>query len=332
MSIFKKRGFAVAVLIVAIIGSLVFAQLHRTEQPYNPESQSAAQEWAGKHASEYEKYISDETGTLDSAQIKKLSVYDAALDYRFGSITGIAIVDGLDGKTIEDAAYDSGAALGLGENDLCLIIDMDTKDWYAAAGDNLAGYVDNALEILFRQSMTQDVYSGRAGEQLLSLMSGLSGWYEGQVPEKQTQTAGVSIGGASIFAILMVVLAIVFIVALISAIGRRTYARPVFWFGGFGPRPWFHRHHHTPPPPPPGGPMGGGPRPGGPRPSGGLRPSSPPRSTPRSGGFGGSSRGGSFGSSRSGGFGGSSRGGSFGGSRGGGFGGGSRGGGFGGRR
>lgn len=147
--------------------------------------------------------------------------------------------------------------------------------------------------------------------------------------------------------------------------------RPIFWWHRPGSR-WFRRRRTPPPPPPPPGgprpPMGGGPRPpvgggprppagGGPRPprggnprppvGGGPRPpvggnsrppvggGSRPSSPPRSGGFGGGSRGGGFGSGPSGGFGGGSRGGGFGGggSRGGGFGGGgSRGGGFGGGR
>lgn len=140
--------------------------------------------------------------------------------------------------------------------------------------------------------------------------------------------------------------------------------RPIFWWHRPGSR-WYRRRHAPPPPPPPRGPggprppmgggprppMGGGPRPpmgGGPRPpmGGGPRPpmgggprfpmggSSRSSSPPRSGGFGGGSRGGGFGGApRSGGFGGGSRGGGFGGggSRGG-FGGGSRGGGFGGGR
>lgn len=328
MKFFKKYGVAITILVLAIVLSLAFGQLHKTQQPYTPDSASAAQDWAKEHASEYEKFISDETGTLSTSEITKLSEYDAALDYRYGSIVGIKITDAYDGGSIVDAAYDAGYDLGLGESDLSILIVTGDQEWYAVPGDDLADYVDNELEILFRQSLTDDIYTSKAGKQLLTLMNGLSDWYGKNLPQKQTAGSGES-RGDSIMAVLIILVVLIVIVALISSIGRRSYGGPVFFFGR--PRPWFHHHHHMPPPPPPGGPMGGGPRPGpggpgmGGRPGGASRPSSPPRS---SGGFGSSTRGSSFGgSSRGGSFGGGSR---SGGSRSGGFGGGSRGGSFGG--
>lgn len=317
MKLFKKRGFAVTIMILAIIGSLVFA-FATQRQEYHPESQSAAVSYASGSAAEYTQFIYDDTGTLDSAQIEKLSAYNAALDYRYGSIVGIYITDSPDGEDIVDATYDAAEELGLGESDMCLLIDLESRDWYAQPGNELSYYVDNELEIIFRRNMTQDVYTDSAAAQLDALMDAVSDWYEDNIPQ-QTQTQAhvtTATGGirSGIVAIIVILITIFVIISLISSICRRVTHRPFFWFGG-GPRPPRHHWHHTPPPPHGPGPMGGGPRPGGPRPGGSPR---PPHN------FGGGSRGSFGGGSRGGGFGG--------GSRGGGFGGGSRGGGFGGSR
>lgn len=324
MKLFKKHGFAVAVMIVAIIGSLVFAHFYHPQQEYTPESQSAAEDWAEENASEYRQFIVDKTDALSEKEIERLSEYNAALDYRYGGIVGIYLTDLPDGEDIADATYDAADTLGLGDSDLCLLIDMGGKDWYAVPSDSLLDYVDNEFELIFRQNMTQSVYSGDADEQLTELMEDLTDWYEDNVPQQVKTTDTYGEGGVFVAIFVILIIILVFI-ALISSIVRRVVHRPFIWFGG-GPRPPRHHWHHNPPPPPHGGPMGGGPRRGGAPPR-----STPPRSTPKPNNFGGGSRGGFGGSSR-GGFGGGSRGGFGGGSRGGGFGGGSRGGGFGGSR
>lgn len=328
MKFFKKQGVAVTITLILIVAALAvgfFGSSGKTE--YEPESATSAASWAKEHAGEYVKFIRDDAGLLSDSTIQKLARVDAELDYTYSSIVAVAAVDGLDGANIEDAAYDYGYEIGCGESDLMLLIDTASQDWYVAWGDEMSYYINNELEIIFRSYMGEKVFSGSADKQLEALFTDLGDWYQDTIPmadsHEETASAGSHIA-TTLLTLCIIIAVIAVIVALCSRPRRRYYGAPGgsggFWRGMFlGSMLGGNRHHHTPPPPPHNPPPHGGAGFGG-----GVNRSS----GPRPGGFGGSSRGGSFGSGSRGGFGGSSRGGSFGGrsggSRGGGFGGGRR--------
>lgn len=341
---FGKKSVAVTITLIVIALAVVigFSTGASRTPDYQPESNVAAQAWARENYEQYEQYLDDDAELFSDAMRRSIATTCAQLDYSYGSILGIATIDGLDDTYIEDRAYDEGLELGLGESDLMLLIDADSAQWYVAYGDEMAAYVDNELAILFQGALEDALFSGKADACMKKLLPELLDWYDGVFPTAREESYGEAQTGGfgAIMSILMIIIFIAIVVALISRPRRRYYdggvysgRRPGFWSGFFWGSHMGRRHHHAPPPPPrpnPRPPMGGS-RPGGARPGAGAS-----GFKPSSRGFGSSSRGGSFGGSSRGGFGGSSRGGSFGGGSRGGFGGGSRGGGsrggFGGRR
>lgn len=334
MKFLKKQGVAITITVLMIVAALAigfFGHVGKTE--YEPDSDASAASWAREHAGEYEKFIQDEAGLLSGNARQEIARADALLDYKHASIVGVAIVDGFDGASIEDAAYDYGYEIGCGEADLMLLIDAASQDWYVAFGEEIAGYTDNELQLIFRSYMGEKVFSGSADRQLEGLFADITDWYAENIP--LADGYGKSTSGSSIMGMLLTVCIIIAVISIIVALcsrPRRRYysAGPAydnsngFWKGMYwGSTLNGNRRRRRPPPPPPPPPSHYPPPP-----HGGMHHSS---------GFGGGNRGGSgggrsgFGGSGRGGFGGSSRGGFGGGSRGG-FGGSSRGGSFGGRK
>ena len=347
MNVFKKRGVAVTVLILAVIAAILIGQLTKpsVDETYKPESSATAQSWAKEHAGSYTAYVQDEAGLFSSATKQALAEDNAALDYQYSGILGVVTVSTLGDSTIK--AYSDKICYGTdtyGNGDLVLLIDEESGQWYVSPGDDISYYLNDNLEIIFTQNLGDSFWSDPDGA-ITTLFTQVSGWYAKNVPvsgqaAQQAQTAQKSsdsgVGGIIVLILVLFIIFVIisFVFSLIAGVRRA-----IGGYGFFGPfwGPWwggcYHRHprwfggfHGAPPPPPhhgPGGP-GGGPRP--PR-------NDPPRYNGggRSGSGGGGSRGGFGGGGSRGGFGGGgSRGGFSGGGSRGGFGGGGSRGGFGG--
>ncbi len=346
MNIFKKRGFAVAVLVIAIIAAIIIGQVTKPATPdYAPDSAKAVQQWADSNAGSYTAYVLDDANLFSSNTKQQIATYNAALDYQYSGILGVVTVSSLGDTDITDYAYDICYNTStFGSGDLVLFLDAESGQWYVEPGPDIADYLDSEIEILFTQNLGNSFWSN-ADRQILTLFADVSEWYADNIPVSGQIVDGYgyndsSSGGvfATILGLLILFIVISLIFSFVAALTRVSHGYAFFgpfwgpWWGGC-----YHRHprwfggYHAPPPPPPGGPGFGGPRPGGPRP-GGPRPGGSgfgggPSRPPRSGGS-------SFGGSRSSGFGGGGSRGGFGGggSRGGGFGGGGSRGGFGGGR
>jgi len=340
MKFFKNTAVALVLTAVMIAAAMGIGQYRRpAESPAGPAPDGAID--TSLSTSKYSQYLWDEAELLTSSQKKQVLQYNANWDYRYNSIVGLVTVDGVDGS-LDDAAYDYGARLGLGENDALLLVAMEEGQWYVANGDEFA--------TIMTQSAVRDLencLSGENGPDILGFYQTMNGIYmqnfglgNAEVQQSSGSAVGVLVG------ILVLVIVVLVVSSAIDQARYNTYRRryygvvgapiyrPIlFWHGpSYG---WYRRRWAPPPPPPPRRRPPSGPS----RPSGGSR---------GSGNFGGRSSGGSrgggtFGGRPSGGsrggfggtFGGGSRGGSFGGSRGGSFGGsrgGGRGGSFGGRR
>lgn len=302
MKFFQKRWVAITLCAVMIVVSLAIGRAKTVKGSYNPSSDSAAESWGEENYSAYTRYVQDETGVLKEKTIRMISEQNAALDYSYGSICGVAIVDdGIASSKMEDEAFRLGYDLGLGESDVLLLLDTKSQDYYFAYGEDMAYYVDNSLEILVTGAMSH-VFD-RPEEALTELFDQLAGWYAKNVPVTGEPAKGGSIGKNIVGTIFFVLLlAILIVIAVVSSLIRA--GRNVIWrAGGWMPLLFLNRRHG--PGPRPGPQPGPGPRPG--PGSGTAR-----RSNRSAGGFGGSSRG-SF--KGGGGFGGSNRGGGFGGKR-----------------
>ena len=351
MEMLKKRWVAVVILLLVIGLSICFGLMKANTGTDLPATDSAQSLDTGLDTQSYTRFLYDKADLLSAQAEENILLYNANWDYRYNSVVAVVTVESTDGASLEDAAYDQGADMGLGEGDAVLLISVADNNYYLAAGNDFSTILTNqAVDDL--QSRLESGSYYQSG--ILSFYEGMDQVYQANFGLGNAAQGGgdyyVSYGGYSWIFSLVVLLLVIYIIlsaidsARYSAYRRMYYGipnppvvfRPIFFW--HGPRyGWYQRRWHHPPPPPPGGP-GRGPGPGG---FGGGSSSGfggAGNRGPRGGGtFGGrpsgggrSGFGGSFGGSRGGGFSGS-RGGGFGGSRGGGFGG-SRGGGFGGRR
>lgn len=341
---FQKKSVALAVLIIAILGSCVYGFAKKPAAMPKVESGNWVQDSAN--------VLSAETETM-------LHRYNEQWDNAYYAVVAVATVDSTRGWD-DLAEYTShlGNAWGLGLNDLLLLIDTSGQ-WYINGGSEVLYRMSStdvaAITAAFSPDFNAEHYDAAAEK----LFSALDIWYHnnyGGVPREDQpgyygydyDTSGWYASSTALDAIVSLILIIIVLFVIIAVLDSMRYRRyqrryvrrnvipPVVYRPIFWGRPRRTVVVHTPRPPrrppnpPRGGHFGGGF-------SGGSRPASRPTARPSSrpgGGFGSGSRGGSFGGS--GGFGSGSRGGSFGGggfggSRGGSFGG-SRGGGFGGGR
>ena len=344
MKVFKNKAVAILVMVAAIVLSSLYG-LSKRPAVKLPEGSVQLDETLSTAA--FQRYIVDQAGLLSSKTEKALSLYNANWDNMTGSIMAVVTVDSTGAGSAEDAAWDWAESLELGENDAILLICGGSGDYSVVASGRFYDLLAAQSASFVDAAMAEGVQSRDYGEAALSLFAQLHLAISQRYVTSSSAFTG-SGGGSIIGAVVPLLILLVVMVVVFTLIDGIRYSswygrygtmaappvvyRPILWWHRPGSR-WYRRRRTPPPPPPrntrgPRPPMGGGPRP----PAGGGS-SRPPRSTPpRSGSFGGGSRGGSFGgSSRGGSFGGGSRGGSFGGSsRGGSFGGGSRGGSFGG--
>ncbi|WP_195608343.1 TPM domain-containing protein [Intestinimonas butyriciproducens] len=357
MKFFQKRSVAVVLTLLIILASIGLGQVRRPVQSSPaPEPADPSALDTSLNTSGYTDWLWDEAGVLSDATEETLCLYNANWDARYGMIMAVAAVSDTDGMAIDTYTYQLGNDIGLGSQDLLLVMDVGGQDAFLIPGDSVTSALSDSV---ITQYMDQyyDAFMARDYDTFaLGVFSSFQTFFASHLNAAQSTPApGYAEGYARdvswVVQIFFLILLILIVFSIIdstryTAYRRRYYGmgvppvvfRPLlFWHGpGYG---WYRRRWRQPPPPP-----GRGPRPprgpgGGPTPPRGGGFSSGPKgggfsSGSRGGGFGSGSRGGGFSSgSRGGGFSGGSRGGGFsGGSRGGGFGGGSRGGGFGGRR
>lgn len=302
MKFYQKRGFALVVLILAIIGSGVYGI---SKKP------------AALPEVSYYNWICDQAGLLDQETRQTIQDYNTAWNEQYYAVVAVAAVDDIRGWSSEDYARELGARWGLGANDMLLLL-VKGGDWYVACGDNLADLMTDTQQTKLKTALDTPYYAGdysqaavdffRQSDVVLAQTLGRSST-GGQSPapgRTWQEPAGAS--GVSIAGVVLLIVCIFVVWALLDRMRYNRYRRRPAMMGGpvYYPIFWGRRPRAPRPPRPPrgpggpmGGPMGGGPRP--PRPT----PPRPPRSNgPRPGGFGGSRPGGSFGGgSRSGGFG-----------------------------
>lgn len=320
MKFYQKRGFALVVLILAILGASVYGI---SKKPASLPEVS------------YSNWICDQAGLLTQDARQTIQEYNTAWNDKYYAVAAVASVDDIRGWSSEDYARELGARWGLGANDMLLLL-VKGGDWYVACGDNLADLMTDTQQTRLKTALDTPYYAGdysqaavdffRQSDVVLAQTLGRSST-GGQSPapgQRWQEPAGAS--GVSIAGVVLLIVCIFVVWALLDRMRYNRYRRRPAMMGGpvYYPIFWGRRPRAPRPPRPPRGPGGpmGGPMGGGPRPP---RPPRPPRSSgPRPGNYSRSSSGGFGGGSRSGGFG--NRGGfgggrSSGGSRGGGFGG-----------
>ena len=324
MKFYQRRGVALVVLILAILGASFYGISKRP---------------APLPKVEYYNWIADEAGLLSAATEDTIRSYNTAWNDKYYAVVAVAAVDDIRGWKAEDFAYDLGEKWGLGANDMLLLL-VEDDHYYVALGDNLLTMTDTQ-ESKLRTAIEEDYYKGDFDAAVVSFFRQVDVFYA-QMAASSAYTGpnyewvGGGNGGAetSVFGVIVVVALLFLVWAMLDKVRYNRYQRrvritpgivyyPIFWGRPrrvvtpvapvAPPRPVQHTY----------------------RPSGSVQPprssttvyrSNPTGSRPSSGRSTSSSRnsfgnGGFGGGSRSGG---SSRGSSRGGSRGGGFGGGRR--------
>lgn len=244
---------------------------------------------------------------LSDATEETLCLYNANWDARYGMIMAVAAVSDTDGMAIDTYTYQLGNDIGLGSQDLLLVMDVGGQDAFLIPGDSVTSALSDSV---ITQYMDQyyDAFMARDYDTFaLGVFSSFQTFFSSHLNAAQSTPAPGYAEGyvrdvswvVQIFFLILLILIVFSIIdsTRYTAYRRRYYGmgvppvvfRPLlFWHGpGYG---WYRRRWRQPPPPP-----GRGPRP--PRGPGGGP--TPPRgggfsSGPKRGGFGGGSRGSGF--------------------------------------
>ena len=277
MKFYQRRAFALAVLVLCVIGAGVYGIFRK---PVDLPEVS------------YYQWISDEGDLLSAETEQTITAYNETWNDKYYAVTAVAAVETVKGWDLEEYAYALGQKWGLGGNDMLLLVVKDDH-YYVALGDNLAYLMTDTQQSKLQSAIETDYYSGDVDGAVVSFFRQADVFYAQALQQQagQPQSApwpqSSSDGLAS--SLLAGVLVLVAFFALWVALDRVRYTRyrrrvvvvpgipyrPIFW--GRGPyRPAPPRR----PPPPPH-------RPNPPRSSGFGGGSHSSR-----GGFGGGSRGG----------------------------------------
>ena len=103
MKFYQKRGFALVVLVLAILGSCVYGI---SKKPADLPQVS------------YGNWLRDDADLLTDETEASLRQYDQSWDSDYRAIIAVATLDTLNGWTYEKAAAELGSQWGLGGNDM----------------------------------------------------------------------------------------------------------------------------------------------------------------------------------------------------------------------
>ena len=142
MKFYQKRGFALVVLILAIIGSGVYGI---SKKPAAPPEVS------------YYNWICDEAGLLDQETRQTIQDYNTAWNKQYYAVVAVAAVDDIRGWSSEDYARELGARWGLGANDMLLLL-VKGGDWYVACGDNLADLMTDTQQTRLKTALDKKLF------------------------------------------------------------------------------------------------------------------------------------------------------------------------------
>ena len=244
----------------------------------------AASVWIGwmqmPNADNYLTWVRDDAGILSASTETTLARDNMKLEQTYGSVVAVDTFSDLNTTDLESYAYDLGNKIGLGQNDLLLVIDKGSQKWYVAYGNTIGKYItDSTLPDLFQQYINDQFFNGNYDSQMTALFTGLDNWYSNNVPSTGFghNWVGLGIFGIVLAAILSNLWWIILLLIFLSILDRIRYRNYIARYPGmitppilfqpllFWHRPgtrWYRRMQNRPPPPPRSrggrGPRGGG--------------------------------------------------------------------------
>ncbi len=230
MNLLKKRSVAIVILILAIVLSSLYGFSKRPVVSI-PEGGVPLDETLD--TAYFQTYIVDQADVLSPKTEKQLSLYNANWDQMTQSIMAVVTVESLSG-TAEDAAWDWGEQLQLGEDDALVLFCKQTKEYsVVAAGD--------FYDLLAKQSVSfvdtclyGHVQNGDYDKATLSLFGQLH-----LCMSEEARFLGGPLGvGFSLGVVLMVLLMVVVLVLLLRSRrnrygSSRSYRSNVGYGGGY---------------------------------------------------------------------------------------------------
>lgn len=267
MKFYQKRGFALVVLVLAILGSCVYGI---SKKPADLPQVS------------YGNWLRDDADLLTDETEASLRQYDQSWDSNYRAIIAVATLDTLNGWTYEKAAAELGSRWGLGGNDMLLLLVKDS-DYYVALGDNVLDAMTDTYQAGLQGAVEAPYYQGDYDAAALAFFRQADVFYAqtlgrqqsgGSYSDYEDNGAWQGNDSGSVAAVVLLVVGIFVVWILLDGLRYRRYRRRPVVVGGPVYYPVFWGRHPRPPrrPAPPRGPrppMGGGPRPpmgGGPRP------------------------------------------------------------------
>ena len=144
MKFYQKRGFALVVLVLAILGSCVYGI---SKKPADLPQVS------------YGNWLQDDADLLTDETEASLRQYDQSWDSDYRAIIAVATLDTLNGWTYEKAAAELGSQWGLGGNDMLLLLVKDS-DYYVALGDNVLDAMTDTYQAGLQGAVEAPYYQG----------------------------------------------------------------------------------------------------------------------------------------------------------------------------
>ena len=144
MKFYQKRGFALVVLVLAILGSCVYGI---SKKPADLPQVS------------YGNWLQDDADLLTDETEASLRQYDQSWDSDYRAIIAVATLDTLNGWTYEKAAAELGSRWGLGGNDMLLLLVKDS-DCYVALGDNVLNAMTDTYQAGLQGAVEAPYYQG----------------------------------------------------------------------------------------------------------------------------------------------------------------------------
>ncbi|WP_295634360.1 TPM domain-containing protein [uncultured Intestinimonas sp.] len=258
----KKRWVAVVITLVVIGLAICFGLMKAQSGSDLPAEGSGALDTA-LDTSSYTRFLYDQADLLSPSAEETILLYNANWDDRYNSVVAVVTLESVGTSSLEDAAYDQGADMGLGEGDAVLLIAVAEDSYYVAPGTDFATILTNqAVDELESRLNSAPNYESA----VLSFFSGMDTIYQanfGLGNQEVPQGGGyVFFSGyrwlVSLIALLLVLFVILSAIdsARYNAYRRMYYGvpnppvvfRPIFfWHGpGYG---WYQRRWRRPPPP-----------------------------------------------------------------------------------
>ena len=145
MKFFQKRSVAVVLTLLIILASIGLGQVRRPVQSSPaPEPADPSALDTSLNTSGYTDWLWDEAGVLSDATEETLCLYNANWDARYGMIMAVAAVSDTDGMAIDTYTYQLGNDIGLGSQDLLLVMDVGGQDAFLIPGDSVTSALSDS--------------------------------------------------------------------------------------------------------------------------------------------------------------------------------------------